>query len=78
MGCPIRTKNRDEIRQALFKEHIYPPIHWSIRGVVPEFFEDSHRLSNEIMTLPCDQRYGREDMEKISELILRTQSTQHE
>ncbi len=44
---------------------IYPAVHWPIADVVPPEFETSHRLAGEIMTLPCDQRYDRSDMERI-------------
>ena len=72
LGFPIITKNRDQIRQALFGHHIYPPVHWNIKGVIPEHFEQSHELSNRIMTLPCDQRYNILDMERIAKLINET------
>lgn len=71
LGFPIRVKNRDRLRQALFDHEIYPPIHWLIEGVVPQEFGDSHRLASEIMTLPCDQRYGRDDMERMLEVVMR-------
>jgi dTDP-4-amino-4,6-dideoxygalactose transaminase len=69
LGFPIRLKNRDRVREALFSNEIYPPVHWPIDGVVPDEFRDSHRLAAEIMTLPCDQRYGCDDMKRIAEVI---------
>lgn len=71
LGFPIRFKERDRIRQAFFSEKIYPPVHWPIAGVVPPEFEASHRLAAEIMTIPCDQRYNRSDMERIVECLNR-------
>ncbi len=65
LGFPIRVKERDRIRQALFTKSIYPPVHWPIVGVVPPEFQASHRLAGEIMTIPCDQRYNQPDMERI-------------
>ncbi len=62
LGFPIRLKERDRIRHALFSHGIYPPVHWPIQGIVPHSFTDSHILAREIMTLPCDQRYGHDDM----------------
>lgn len=69
LGFPICTKKRDQIRQSLFAHEIYPPIHWVIQNIVPTCFSDNHRLSAEIMTLPCDQRYGVADMERMSHLV---------
>jgi len=71
LGFPVRVKNRDAIRQTLFDHHIYPPVHWDIDGVVPPRYEDSHQLSRQIMTLPCDQRYGPEDMERMIKVFMR-------
>jgi len=65
LGFPVRIRDRDRIRQALFAAEIYPAVHWPIAGVVPPEFELSHRLSSQIMTLPSDQRYTQSDMERI-------------
>ena len=69
LGFPIRVKNRDLLRKALFDHKIYPPIHWPIHGIIPDEFRDSHRLSAEIMTLPCDQRCNRHDIERVIYLV---------
>lgn len=71
LGFPVRTKGRDQVRQALFDEEIYPPIHWPLSGIVPKRFQASHQLSAELLTLPCDQRYNEQDMERISKIYLR-------
>ena len=49
--------------------HIYPPIHWSLSGLVPDTFVESHRLSLETMSLPCDPRYDERDMDRMIEAI---------
>ena len=72
LGFPVRVARRDMVLQALFNHQIYPPVHWPIDGVVPSEYEDNHRLASHIMTLPCDQRYGREDMERIAEVFLKS------
>jgi len=69
LGFPIRTEDRDKVRQALFAHEIYPPIHWAMQGVTPEAYRDSHRLSRDIMTLPCDQRYDVDDMDRMARRV---------
>lgn len=69
LAFPIRIKDRDRIRQALFCQHIYPPVHWSLSGVVPDTFAESHKLSMETMSLPCDQRYDEGDMDRMIEAV---------
>jgi dTDP-4-amino-4,6-dideoxygalactose transaminase len=70
LGFPIRLRNRDEVRQRLFENQIYPPVHWPVQGIVPEEFKASHRLAASIMTLPCDQRYDNDDMTRMARLVL--------
>jgi dTDP-4-amino-4,6-dideoxygalactose transaminase len=64
LGFPVRTGRREALRMRLFDQRIYPPVHWPLEGIVPREFEASHCLSAEILTLPCDQRYGPEEMER--------------
>jgi hypothetical protein len=64
LGFPIRVKDRDRLRRALFRKQIYPAIHWDLT-LVPRKFAASHQLANEIMTLPCDQRYGVKEMKRM-------------
>ncbi|MCH7889298.1 MAG: DegT/DnrJ/EryC1/StrS aminotransferase family protein [Proteobacteria bacterium] len=69
LGFPMRTAKRDRVRRRLFSHEIYPPVHWALDGVVPRRFSASHRLSAEIMTLPCDQRYCARDMQRVIEQV---------
>ncbi len=72
LGFPIIHSGRDQIRIKLFQEQIYPPVHWLIDGVVPTEFSESYRLAGQVMTLPCDQRYGSEDMHRMVSFILKS------
>ena len=71
LGFPIRVSNRDAVREALFQESIFPPVHWSLKGMVPDEFVESHELSREILTLVCDQRYGPAEMDRTAAIVLR-------
>ena len=69
LGFPGRLPDRDERRRQLIDRQIFPPVHWPIEGVVPDRFQASHRLSSQILTLPCDQRYDSFDMDRIIEVL---------
>lgn len=69
LGFPVRLRDRDRIRRALFGVDIYPPVHWPLADVVPAEFKASHRLAREIMTLPCDQRYSAFDMNRMLDCL---------
>ena len=70
LGFPIVVRNRDAVRQALFAEKMYPPVHWRLDEAVPKEFESSHRLSRHILTLPCDQRYESADMDRMARTLM--------
>ncbi len=70
LGFPVTVNDRDRVRGILFENRIYPPVHWRIDDIVPPEHRASHRLASEIMTLPCDQRYAREDMRRMSKVLL--------
>jgi dTDP-4-amino-4,6-dideoxygalactose transaminase len=72
LGFPISVKNRDELRQALFDKNIYPPIHWELADAVPKQYVESLELSQHILTLICDQRYEKNDMERIVHVVKET------
>lgn len=76
LGFPVRVRGRDALQRCLFADEIYPAVHWPIQGVVPEEFRDSHRLAAEVITLPCDQRYGPEDMERMARSVKKALSEQ--
>ncbi len=69
LGFPLIHPQRNYLRESLFRQGVYPPIHWPIRGLVPNEFIASHSLSEQIMTLPCDQRYSEGDMKRMARFI---------
>lgn len=71
LGFPAVFDNRDHVRRHLFAEEIYPPIHWQIRSVVPPARRASHELAGRIATLPCDQRYDIDTMERVVDAVRR-------
>lgn len=71
MFYPVFIKNcRNEIRKKLIEEKIYCPIHWPIPDRI-EFnkFKRSLEVYNMILSIPCDQRYMRCDMERVVSMI---------
>ncbi|NFN92760.1 DegT/DnrJ/EryC1/StrS aminotransferase family protein [Clostridium botulinum] len=70
LGLPILIKNRNEVREKLRKLNIYCPVHWDItKECWSSGYVDSRYLSERILTLPIDQRYSFEDMNKLNKAI---------
>ncbi len=70
LGFPIISKKRDEDKSKLVESKIYPPVHW----ILPEKldknkFKDSLEISNQILTIPIDQRYNLKDMKRVINIL---------
>jgi hypothetical protein len=61
----LLTKKRTHLKKFLFKKGIYTSIHWKIKN--DKRFKFSSKLSNQILSLPIDQRYDFGHMRYILE-----------
>ena len=66
---PLRLPEGEAIRKELIRRKIYIPQLWP--NVLQEQPENStaSRLTREILPLPCDQRYGREEMAFVIDAV---------
>lgn len=71
MFYPVYIKNyRNEIRKKLIEEKIYCPVHWTIPDRIEiDKFNRSLEIYNTILSIPCDQRYVRSDMERVASVL---------
>ena len=70
-GFPIRVKSAAAMAQALAKERIFAARHWAILPSDPVSFRTEHLLADQLLTLPCDYRYGVADMDRVSTALLK-------
>ncbi len=66
---PLMLRDGQKVRKRLIEQKIFVPMLWP--NVTEEQPEGSaaRRLTEEILPLPCDQRYGAEEMEFIIEAV---------
>jgi len=70
LGFPVLIRNRNAMKRALIKNHIYPPIHWRLpTEISKKDFPVSWRVSDHILTLPIDQRYNTMDMDFVADTL---------
>jgi hypothetical protein len=71
LGFPVRVEPgiRDRVLRTLHGSGIYAPVHWAIRGIVPDSFQPSHTLASSCLTLICDQRCSTSDMDWQAEVF---------
>ena len=73
--CPLffpvyLDKGREKLRKLLINENIYCPIHWPVpRQIDISNYPMSNKIYNNILSIPCDQRYDTGDMERIARII---------
>lgn len=60
-GMVVYTEERDALLQYLIQNNIYCNVHWRL-----PFVEGNPR---NLLTIPCDQRYGRDEMEYIADML---------
>ena len=69
---PFMVENGHVLRQKLQENKIYIPMLWpEVLKLVPENTLE-YKFANDILPLPVDQRYGKEDMEYICDIIERS------
>ena len=69
IGFPLLCENRDEIVDYLIKNNIYCNVHWKLSDECKIADRVSRKLSDQIFTIPCDQRYGVKEMDYIVDII---------
>src|SRR5208283_5409488 len=62
LGFPIRIKSAAALSKRLAERRIFAARHWANLPSDPLVFAAEHRLAQELLTLPCDYRYGEADM----------------
>lgn len=68
---PLYVENGMEIRQKLIQRKIYIPTLWPnvLRNDLKDYIE--YKYAQNILPLPCDQRYKEDDMRNMLEVIIR-------
>jgi dTDP-4-amino-4,6-dideoxygalactose transaminase len=71
LGFPVRLQRdlRTRVRNELIANGIFPALHW-IDLPSPAAFTTAHTLASELLTLPCDQRYGSVQMERVARIVM--------
>ena len=67
---PILVNNRrDELQSWLAEKNIYCPVLWPLREDTYLKYKVSAYMSDNILSIPCDQRYSIDDMEYVAKAI---------
>ena len=67
----LEEEQRENVLKFLHDQHIYAAVHWRDLPSPVDRFPVEHRLSRQLISLPCDHRYGSEDMSRIIQSVFR-------
>ena len=68
---PIQLEEvqRDHVLKSLHEQHIYAAVHWSDLPSPADRFSVEHQMSRQLISLPCDHRYGAGDMARVIQAV---------
>lgn len=67
-GFPIRLKSLDPVLSGLHRAKIFAARYWANLPSSPKDCPHAHKVSQQLLMLPCDHRYTQADMEYIIEV----------
>jgi hypothetical protein len=63
------TGLRDQLRTQLLAANIYASVIWPIPARGGSLKREAAKLSRRILTIPCDYRYGEDDLRRVAEVV---------
>jgi hypothetical protein len=61
---------REFVRRRLIEQNLYPAVLWPLDDALWTDIPARHRdFSRCMISLPCDMRYGRSDLERVAEAV---------
>lgn len=66
---PVIVENRDVVQGQLAKKSVFCPVIWPLPEGAEGVCENSKYIAENMLAIPCDQRYSAEDMLTIAEKI---------
>lgn len=66
---PLYVEHREKFRSYLNQNKIYCPVHWPIEDKRLFKYDTVRYISEHIISIPIDQRYGESDMEYLCSII---------
>lgn len=71
LGLPVYvdTRLRNKLRAYLYKQNIFIPVHWDLRNERRITSTKAKQISSQIMTLVIDQRYQKNDLDRMSQAL---------
>lgn len=70
LGFPLQLPAAADLARRLAARRIFAARHWPSLPSDPALFPAEHRLSRELLTLPCDYRYDAREMRFVADTVV--------
>lgn len=70
-ALPLRVRKRDLFRKYLLENHVYCAVHWPTDSFMVPERKQAKDNAEQLISLPIDQRYGRDEMDYMIDIIKR-------
>lgn len=68
-GFPVRLPECEAVWRRLCEAGVFPARHFAALPSDPQAFPAEHALGATMMTLPCDQRYRPDDLQRVADAV---------
>ncbi len=68
-SLPVLVKNRDRVQSKLAEYGLYAPVLWPVNKDAGYICNITKEMSENMLSLPVDQRYNYDDMETVAEIL---------
>lgn len=65
----IYVKNRQSLQHKLAQDAIYAPVIWPVEDQEVSINDDVKYIYDHLLAIPCDQRYDKQDMQRVIDII---------
>jgi hypothetical protein len=69
LGFVLRARDAARLQERLIARGVFAQRHWARLPSPRRSFPEAHRLASELITLPCDQRYGEREMRAVARVV---------
>lgn len=67
---PVYVKEREAFQKYMQKSDIYLPVLWPVSELITDMDKETKYIYDNMLAIPCDQRYDGKDMKRIVQKIL--------
>jgi dTDP-4-amino-4,6-dideoxygalactose transaminase len=70
LALPIRVRDAETMAARLAERRIFCARHWATLPSPADVFPEAHRLSKQLLSVPCDPTYSPDELTRVADVVL--------